>query len=98
MPGHWVIGALVSNNWSFSGDDSRPSVNTRLIRPLLKYNFPRGWHATMSPIITVNWNAAGGQQWTVTVGAGISRVFRIGEQPINAQVLGYYNVVHPEGP
>ena len=69
MPGHWVIGALVSNQWSISGDDSRPSVNTRLVQPLIKYNFPRGWCATMSPIITVNWNAADGQQWIVPVAA-----------------------------
>jgi hypothetical protein len=97
MPGHWVIGALVSNQWSFAGDESRPSVNTGLIQPFVNYNFPGGWYASFSPIVTVNWNAASGQQWTVPLGGGIGRVFRIGKQPLNAQVAGYYNVVHPDG-
>jgi len=97
MPGHWVIGALVSNQWSFAGDDNRPSVNTGLIQPFINYNFPDGWYATMSPIITVNWNAASGQQWTVPIGGGIGRVFRIEKQPLNVQVAGYYNVVRPDG-
>ena len=97
MPGHWVIGALVSNQWSFAGDNNRASVNTGLIQPFINYNFPGGWYASVSPIITVNWNAASGQQWTVPVGGGIGRVFRIEKQPINVQVAGYYNVVHPDG-
>lgn len=96
-PGHWVIGALISNQWSFAGDGSRPSVNTGLVQPFINYNLPDGWYVTTSPIITVNWNAASGQQWTVPLGGGIGRVFRIGEQPINAQLAGYYNVVRPDG-
>lgn len=96
MPGHWVIGALVSNQWSFAGDSDRPSVNTGLIQPFINYNFERGWYVSVSPIITVNWNAASGQQWTVPIGGGIGRVFRISHQAFNAQVAGYYNAVHPD--
>ena len=96
-PGHWVIGALISNQWSFAGDGNRPSVNTGLIQPFINYNFSGGWYATFSPVMTVNWNAASGQQWTVPIGGGIGRVFRVGKQPLNAQVAGYYNVVRPDG-
>jgi hypothetical protein len=95
-PGHWVIGALVSNQWSFAGDGDRPSVNTGLIQPFINYNLPRGWYLTSSPIITVNWNAGSGQQWTVPVGGGIGRVFKVGGQAFNAQVAGYYNALHPD--
>jgi hypothetical protein len=31
----------------------------------------------------------------VRVGGGIGRVFHIGHQAFNAQVAGYYNVLHP---
>ena len=96
MPGHWVIGALVNNQWSFAGESDRASVNTGLIQPFVNYNFERGWYATFSPIITVNWNAGSGQQWTVPMGGGFGRVFRIGEQAFNAQLSAYYNVVHPQ--
>ena len=95
-PGHWVIGALVSNQWSFAGDGSRASVNTGLVQPFINYNLPGGWYVTSSPIMTINWNADSGQKWTVPVGGGVGRVFRIGEQPINAQLAAYYNVVRPD--
>jgi hypothetical protein len=95
MPGHWVIGALVNNQWSFAGDSGRASVNTGLIQPFINYNFEHGWYATISPIITVNWNAPSGQQWTVPIGGGFGRVFKVGEQAFNAQLGAYYNANHP---
>jgi hypothetical protein len=96
MPGHWVIGALVNNQWSFAGASDRASVNTGLIQPFINYNLLRGWYLTSSPVITVNWNADSGQQWTVPIGGGIGRIFKIGGQAFNAQVAGYYNIVHPD--
>lgn len=60
MPGHWVIGVLVSNQWSFAGNSDRPSLNTGLMQPFINYNFERGRYVSISPIITVNWNAAPG--------------------------------------
>jgi hypothetical protein len=65
------------------------------MQPFINDNFEHGWYLTSSPIITVNWNAGAGQQWTVRVGGGIGRVFHIGHQAFNAQVAGYYNVLHP---
>jgi hypothetical protein len=40
--------------------------------------------------------AAPGQQWTVPVGGGFGRVFKVGDQPIDASVQGFYNVVRPD--
>jgi hypothetical protein len=52
---------------------------------------------TFSPIITADWTAPSGQQWTVPLGGGIGRVFKIGDQPVNAQLAFYDNIVHPDG-
>jgi len=38
-----------------------------------------------------------GQQWTVPVGGGFGRVFKLGDQPVNASINGYYNVERPTG-
>ena len=95
MPGQWVIGALVSNVWSFSGDDERADVNSFLMQYFVNYNLPDGWYLTSSPIITANWEAESGEQWTVPFGGGIGRVFRIGRQPINMQTQVFYNVETP---
>lgn len=96
-PGHWVIGVLANNQWSVGGDPLRPSVNEFLAQPFINYNFEHGWYVSTSPIITANWLAAPGQQWTVPVGGGFGRVFKLGDQPVNASLEGYYNVERPTG-
>jgi hypothetical protein len=75
----------------------RPAVNTGLAQPFVNYNMAHGWYLTTSPIITVDWLAASGQKWTVPVGGGFGRVFRVGDQPVNAQIAAYYNAVRPTG-
>ena len=37
-----------------------------------------------------------GQQWTLPLGGGIGKIFHIGKLPVNTQLSGYYNVVHPD--
>ena len=54
-----------------------------------------GWYLTSSPIITSNWLAASGEKWTVPVGGGFGRVFKVGDQPVNAQIAAYYNAIRP---
>ena len=49
----------------------------------------------IAPIVASNWRATPGQQWTVPVGGGFGRVFKIGDQPVNASIGGYYNAVRP---
>jgi opacity protein-like surface antigen len=96
-PGHWVIGVLLNNQWSVGGDPLRPAVNTFLAQPFVNYNMEHGWYLTTSPIMTANWLAASGQQWTVPIGGGFGRVFKVADQPVNAQIAGYYNVARPTG-
>jgi opacity protein-like surface antigen len=97
-PGHWVIGVLVNNQWSVGGNPLRPNVNEFLAQPFLNYNMAHGWYLTSSPEITANWLAAPGQQkWTVPVGGGIGRIFKIDDQPVSASIAGYYNAVRPTG-
>jgi hypothetical protein len=94
-PGHWVIGVLVNNQWSVAGDPNRGSINAFLAQPFVNYNMAGGWFLTTAPIITANWNAVSGQQWTVPVGGGFGRVFKIDGQAYNASAQAYYNAVRP---
>jgi opacity protein-like surface antigen len=94
-PGHWVIGVLVNNQWSIAGDPNRQSVNTFLAQPFVNYNMAGGWFLSYSPVITANWNASSGQQWTVPIGGGFGRVFKIDGQAYNASIQGYYNAIRP---
>ena len=96
-PGHIVMGVLLNNQWSVGGDPLRPAVNAFLAQPFFNYNMAHGWYLTTSPVITANWLAASGQQWTVPVGGGFGRIFRLGDQPVSANIAAYYNVARPTG-
>ena len=95
MPGQWVIGSLISNVWDVSGDQN---VNFFTWQYFINYNFvkAKGWYLTSAPIITANWEAESGNQWTVPFGGGVGKIFKIGKQPVNAQVQAFYNVEVPE--
>jgi len=68
-----------------------------MLQPFINYNMEHGWYLTSAPIMTANWLAAPGQQWTVPVGGGIGRIFKLGDQPVTASIAGYYNVERPTG-
>ncbi len=96
MPGRWVIGALVSNVWDVAGDSDAADVNSFTAQYFINYNMDNGWYVTTAPLISANWEANSSQRWTVPVGAGVGRIFKIGKQPINAKLAGYYNVEKPD--
>ncbi len=96
FPGRWVIGSLVSNVWSFHENHEEDRVNLFTWQPFINYNFDGGWYLTTSPIITANWEADSNNTWTVPVGGGGGRVFRIGKQPVNCSLQGFYNVEKPD--
>jgi opacity protein-like surface antigen len=96
-PGHFVMGVLLNNQWSVGGDPLRPAVNAFLAQPFINYNMAHGWYLTSSPVITANWLAASGQQWTVPIGGGFGRIFKLGDQPVSANIAAYYNVARPTG-
>lgn len=94
----WVYGALINNVWSVAGDGDRSKVNQMLLQPFINYNLPHhpGRYLLFSPIITANWEANGGNRWTVPLGLGIGQIMHWGKQPVNLQAGAYYNVARPD--
>jgi hypothetical protein len=94
MQGPWVLGVLANNQWSVTGWGDK-DVNQLLIQPFVNYNIGDGWYLTSSPIITSDWEARSSDHWTVPVGAGVGKLFRVRKLPINTSLQGYYNVEKP---
>lgn len=95
--GKWTMGGVTSNVWSVAGDSDRNDVSSFLFQYFLNYNFGGGWAVGTAPILTANWKADSGNQWTIPWGLQVSKVTRFGSQPVNL-LLGYYtNSEHPEG-
>ena len=95
MPGNWVVGSLLSNLWSVGGS-GKQDINLFTWQYFVNYNLPKSWYFTSAPIITANWEAENKNTWTVPFGGGVGKIFKIGKQPLNAQVSAYKNVESPE--
>src|SRR4029450_13660421 len=82
-------------------------VNMLLMQPFVNYNFSKGWYAVTAPILTADWTAAGGDEWTIPLCLGGGRTFRLGslpggdmlgdlgKLPVNTSPQAYYNALTP---
>lgn len=117
QPGHWTLGALINNVWSFAGGNqalpfpsqllpcgscggpigasSGRNVNQMLLQYFINYNLTKGWYLAMQPIVTANWEASSGSNWTIPFGGGIGRIMKFGNQPVNLSAQFYGNAKYP---
>lgn len=88
--GQWTLGGVVSNLWSVAGSDDRADINQLNLQYFVNYNMGGGWAIGTAPNITANWEADSDNTWTIPWGLQVSKITRIGSQPVNL-LLGYYN-------
>jgi hypothetical protein len=93
MPKPWVLGTLARQLWAVAGPNQ--NVNQTLLQPFINYNFPSGWYLVSSPIMTANWSAASSQRWSVPIGGGVGKIFKIQGQPLNASLQAFDYIAHP---
>jgi len=95
--GRWTLGALLTQLWSFAGDDSRPEVNHFEIQPIINYRLDPQHSIAFSGTIAANWKEDAHNRWTVPIGATYSILTKpAGFVPVNYIVGGGYNVVRPD--
>jgi len=97
QPKPWSVGILSRQLWSFAGSHNRDSVNQFLVQPFVNYNLDDGWFLHSDSLITANWKAGSGNRWTVPVGGGVGRLFKVGGQAIMTRGGAFYNVETPRG-
>jgi hypothetical protein len=97
MPGNIVTGVLVTQMWSIGGDPTQPAISQLFIQPFFNYNLKGGWALFFgSSGITDNFNAAPAQgKWLVPIGAGVTKTFKLGGQPMQLGFQYFGNVVRP---
>jgi hypothetical protein len=91
QPDPWTVGVLASQIWSFAGPDDRSSVSLLTVQYFVNYNLPQAWYLTTSPILTFDWKAPASEEWTVPVGGGVGKIFKIGKLPLNSGLQAFYN-------
>lgn len=97
QPEWGTYGMLLRQLWSFAGDDDRRDVSQSLIEPFVNYNLEGGWYLLSDSVITVDWKIKDGDKVTLPLGGGVGKIFKLGNQPMNARVEAYSNVVKPDG-
>jgi len=94
--GNWVLGAIAQNIWSFAGDSDVTDVNVFSAQFTVNYKLKNRWYLTSSPLITANWEVDKSDRWTVPLGGGIGRLFKLeGKKAVAIDVGAYYNVETP---
>ena len=96
QPKWGTFGMLARHLGSFAGDSDRDNVNQSLFEPFVNYNLSNGWYLITDIIITANWEADSSDTWTVPLGGGVGKLFKIGDQAMNAKTEAYYNVEKPD--
>ncbi len=91
--GPWIIGIIAHNVWAGSGNER---VDQLTLSPFVYFNVKDGWYFVSSPVITSNWAATSSHRWTVPLGGGIGRLFKIDTQPVNIRIQGLRNAVRPD--
>lgn len=97
MAGPWVLGGLISQLWPLHDAAGDPETDLFTLQPFINYNFGEGWALAFAPIISANWNASDGNQWTVPLGLGISKTTIFNRRPVTLTAQYYYNVERPDG-
>ncbi|KAB2723331.1 hypothetical protein [Brucella intermedia] len=94
--GGWTYGALANHIWSYAGNSDREAVSQSFVQPFLTYTFPDTTALSLSSESSYDWTS---DQWTVPINAGISKVFKFGEQRVSLGVSArYYAEAPSDGP
>jgi hypothetical protein len=94
QPGNWSIFGLFDNVWSVGG--SGEPVNEFNFQYLVVRALRNDWFAIANWVVEADWEAASDDRWTVPVGAGFGRQFKVGGEQFQAYAQLGYNVVRPD--
>jgi hypothetical protein len=91
-----TAGFFLWQSWSFAGDPSKKEVNQLFGKPFLIYEMTEKWHLVYVPLgMSCSWHTSG-DKWTVPIGGGIRRLFKIGHQKMGLQFQAFDYVARKE--
>ncbi len=88
-----LMGLLVQNPISFAGPSDRGHASTLSAQPILVKNLPDKWFVRFDPIVSVDWAHHGAT--TIPLNLGVGRVFKLGDQLVNAYIQPEWTVQRP---
>lgn len=93
--GPWTLGALANHAWSVGGStrSGAGSVNVSFLQPFVSYTTADAWTFTLNSETTYDWS---NDKLTVPINAVVSKLIKVGGQPVSLFVGGRYNAISPQ--
>jgi len=94
-----IYGLRAQHLTNISGEGEQEidfDTNETTLKLFFAYSLGNGWQVESNPVILYDWEAVGGNEWYVPVGAGISKTMRIGRLPMKLGIEVQRFVVSPE--
>ncbi|MDT1061972.1 transporter [Paracoccus sp. CPCC 101403] len=89
----WTYGMLANHIWSVAGEDDRSDLSSTFLQPFLTYTTPSAWTFMLNTESTYDWKA---EEWSVPINIGVSKVTKMGKQPVSFQIGARYWADAPE--
>jgi hypothetical protein len=78
----WTYGMLWNHLWRVAGGSGRPRVNSDFAQPFLAYGTKDAWTYSVNTESTYDWTA---NHWSVPINFSLSKLVRLGHQPVSFQ-------------
>jgi hypothetical protein len=72
------------------------STNETTAKIFFAYTMGNGWQIESNPTILYDWEAISGHEWTVPIGAGVSKTMRLGRVPVKLALVIQKYLVSPD--
>lgn len=95
--GAWTVGALATQLWSYAGEDGRDDVDQTLLQPFLSYAAPGQVTLTLNAEASGREVGESGAEWSIPLQAFVSKIVKLGRQPLSVQLGGGWFVQKPDG-
>ena len=95
QPGNWSIFGILDNVWSFAGPGSE-KINLFNFQYQAVCQFHEDWFFISNWTVEADWEAPSSESWTVPIGGGFGKQFKLLGSQYQAYAQVGYNVVRPD--
>jgi hypothetical protein len=84
---------LANHIWSVAGAEDDPDINATYLQPFVSYTTKDSWTFSLNTESTYNWE---NEDWSVPVNGTVSKLVKLGGQPVSLFGGVRYWAVSPE--
>lgn len=91
--GGWTYGMLSNHIWSFAGNRDRKDVSATFMQPFISHTTRDAWTIGLDTESSYDWKD---MDWAVPINFTVSKVVKMGMQPVSFQLGARYWATAPE--